>query len=87
ANSQAAHRSFEAFRKTFHARELGDLPKYSFSAGISELGLDGGDPIELLSRADLRLYEAKRLGRDRTISSAVPEPGVNPDPSIPGPGA
>ena len=72
ANSEAAHRTFEAFRAAFRDRELGDLPRYSFSAGISELGVDGGDPIELLSRADVRLYEAKRLGRDRTISHPAP---------------
>jgi diguanylate cyclase (GGDEF)-like protein len=72
ANSEAAHRTFEAFRAGFNGREFGELPKYSFSAGIAELGVDGADPIELLSRADLRLYEAKRLGRDRTISGASP---------------
>ncbi len=68
ANTEAAHRTFEAFRSGFNDREFGDLPKYSFSAGISELGIDGNDAIELLSRADLRLYEAKRLGRDLTVS-------------------
>jgi diguanylate cyclase (GGDEF)-like protein len=72
ANSEAAHRTFETFRTGFRDREFGELPKYSFSAGISELGVDGGDPIELLSRADVRLYEAKRLGRDRTVRTTCP---------------
>ncbi|MDB4960371.1 MAG: sensory box protein, partial [Myxococcales bacterium] len=74
ANSEAAHRIFEGFRAGFRDREFGDLPKYTFSAGIAELGLDGSDPIELLSRADVRLYEAKRQGRDRTVSGASEAP-------------
>lgn len=72
ANSEAAHRTFETFRAGFRDREFVDIPKYTFSAGISELGVDGGEPIELLSRADVRLYEAKRLGRDRTVSCPAP---------------
>ncbi len=68
ANSEAAHRTFETFRAGFKDREFGDLPKYAFSAGLAELGTDGSDPIELLSKADIRLYEAKRQGRDRTVS-------------------
>ena len=72
ANAEAAHRILEVFRAGLRDRELGDLPAYTFSAGIAELGVDGGDPIELLSRADVRLYEAKRLGRDRTVSGPAP---------------
>lgn len=64
----AAHRTFEAFRTGFAARELGDLPRYTFSAGLAELGADGGVSVDLLGRADARLYEAKRQGRDRTIA-------------------
>ncbi|MBA3464061.1 MAG: diguanylate cyclase [Deltaproteobacteria bacterium] len=70
ANTAAAVRVFEEVRTGFRAREFGDLPKYTFSAGISELGVDGVDGTELLSRADVRLYEAKRTGRDRTFGGA-----------------
>jgi GGDEF domain-containing protein len=56
-------------RAGFAGRDFGDIPRYSFSAGISELGVDGADAMELVGRADLRLYEAKHLGRDRTISA------------------
>lgn len=71
ANTAAAVRIFEDIRAAFRARDYGELPKYSFSVGIAELGPDGTDPTELLSRADVRLYEAKRLGRDRTIGGPV----------------
>jgi len=71
ANSEAAHRTFETFRAGFKDREFGELPMYSFSAGIAELGTDGSDPLGLLSCADLRLYEAKRQGRDRTVSGVT----------------
>ncbi len=70
ANTAAAVRVFEEVRTGFRSRDFGDLPKYTFSAGIAELGIDGTDAIELLGRADVRLYEAKRLGRDRTISGS-----------------
>jgi diguanylate cyclase (GGDEF)-like protein len=36
----------------------------TLSIGLAELG-PGGDPEEMLGRADARLYDAKRLGRDR----------------------
>jgi len=69
ANTAAAARVFDEVRAGFKNRDFGELPKYSFSAGIAELGGDGGDGLELLGRADVRLYEAKRQGRDRTVSS------------------
>ncbi|CAN5920408.1 hypothetical protein BH11MYX3_BH11MYX3_18010 [soil metagenome] len=68
ANIAAAARVFEEVRAGFRSRDFGDLPKYTFSAGLAELSVDGTDAIELLGRADVRLYEAKRLGRDRTMS-------------------
>lgn len=68
ATIEDAKRIFEDVRTGFRDRELGDLPRYTFSAGIAELGIDGANPMELLARADLRLYEAKRLGRDRTYA-------------------
>lgn len=62
-----AHRILETFRTGFAERDHGDLPRYTFSAGIAELGTDGATGVELLARADLRLYEAKRQGRDRIV--------------------
>ena len=50
----------EAWRRT--------LPATTFSAGIAvhRSGPSAGDTLE---RADRALYEAKRLGRDRIVSS------------------
>jgi diguanylate cyclase (GGDEF)-like protein/PAS domain S-box-containing protein len=44
-----------------------DSPPYTFSAGLAEWKIDGTAPEELLRRADERLYEAKRGGRDRVV--------------------
>ncbi len=68
ATAAAAVTVVEKIRGSYHARDFGDLPRYAFSAGVSELGVDGGDPVALLDAADKRLYEAKRQGRDRTVS-------------------
>jgi diguanylate cyclase (GGDEF)-like protein len=45
----------------------GGLPKYTFSAGVAELGTDGDDVTTLLAAADERLYGAKRNGRARVL--------------------
>ncbi|HEY5938469.1 MAG TPA: GGDEF domain-containing protein, partial [Kofleriaceae bacterium] len=67
ATADAARRILETLRTAMRERDFGDLPRYTFSAGIAELGTDAGDGVGLLGRADERLYEAKRLGRDRTV--------------------
>ena len=67
ATAEAARRILETLRVAMRERDFGDLPRYTFSAGIAELGTDAGDGVGLLGRADERLYEAKRLGRDRTV--------------------
>lgn len=67
AGAEAAHRVLAEFREKFRDRDFGELPRYTFSAGVAELGADGGDTEGLLARADERLYEAKRAGRDRTV--------------------
>lgn len=69
ANTEAAARVFEEVRSGFRGRDLGELPRYTFSAGIAELGIDGVTSIDLLGRADVRLYQAKHDGRDRTVSA------------------
>ncbi|MBA3540421.1 MAG: diguanylate cyclase [Deltaproteobacteria bacterium] len=66
ANAAAGRTVMDKVREVYRNREFGDIPRYAFSAGVSELGVDGSDPVTLLETADKRLYEAKRLGRDRT---------------------
>ncbi|MEZ4398811.1 MAG: GGDEF domain-containing protein [Kofleriaceae bacterium] len=43
------------------------LPRYTFSCGVAEFPDDGATVNELLARADQRLYQAKRAGRDRVV--------------------
>jgi diguanylate cyclase (GGDEF)-like protein len=43
------------------------IPRYAFSAGVAEFPIDGEDVTAMLARADERLYEAKRAGRDRVV--------------------
>jgi diguanylate cyclase (GGDEF)-like protein/PAS domain S-box-containing protein len=42
-------------------------PPYTFSGGVAEYPRDGVTAEELIRRADVRLYEAKRSGRDRVV--------------------
>ncbi|HEY4179928.1 MAG TPA: diguanylate cyclase [Kofleriaceae bacterium] len=72
ATVDAAIRVFEALRTGMKDKPTADLPRYTFSAGIAELGRDGTTAMELIAAADTRLYDAKHAGRDRTVASAAP---------------
>ena len=68
APADAARKVLEQVRAALSDRpEAGELPRYTFSAGVATLGVDGGEPTEILAKADERLYEAKRNGRDRIV--------------------
>ncbi|MDQ3368619.1 MAG: sensor domain-containing diguanylate cyclase [Myxococcota bacterium] len=68
ATLEAARRVLEQVRSALGDRPAqGELPRYTFSAGLAALGPDGGTPTDLLAKADERLYEAKRGGRDRIV--------------------
>lgn len=57
----------ESVRKAL-AESDGDLPPFTFSAGVAEYteGMDG--PADLVEAADRALYRAKETGRDRIVS-------------------
>jgi len=71
ASSDAARTVLEQVRFALVARtgtsDVAELPRYTFSAGVASLGADGQTPTEILAKADERLYEAKRAGRDRVV--------------------
>ncbi|WP_456381346.1 oxygen-binding di-iron domain-containing protein [Hydrogenimonas sp.] len=66
-----AFRMAERLRKTVHENgcfeEEGRNICFTFSAGIADTEECGFETERLLKRADARLYEAKRSGRDRIV--------------------
>ncbi|MFI6323325.1 GGDEF domain-containing protein [Nonomuraea sp. NPDC050556] len=52
----------------------------TISAGVAIMSMHGNDLIELLAAADLALYRAKELGRDRICLPATQSPPPNPTP-------
>jgi diguanylate cyclase (GGDEF)-like protein len=64
---EAARRVLDQVRLALSETSSAELPRYTFSAGIAALGADGGTPTDILAKADERLYEAKRAGRDRIV--------------------
>jgi diguanylate cyclase (GGDEF)-like protein len=50
------------------------LVTVTISAGVAIMSVHGDDLIELLAAADLALYRAKELGRDRICVPAVQPP-------------
>jgi PleD family two-component response regulator len=51
--------------------ELHDGVSYTFSAGVAQAG-DGEALKAVVKRADTALYEAKRNGRDCSVTSPAP---------------
>jgi diguanylate cyclase (GGDEF)-like protein len=47
------------------------LPAFTLSMGLAIYPTHGSDPASLLQAADRALYEAKRVGRDRLVTSGV----------------
>jgi len=65
---QAAQAKVKALLLDLHASQVraGDIPKYTFSAGLDEY--QSGESIEnLMLRADTALYQAKEQGRNRVL--------------------
>jgi len=64
----AARAVLDQVRHHLGARTPPDnIPRYAFSGGVAEFPADGDDVTALLAKADERLYEAKRAGRDRIV--------------------
>jgi len=61
------------------ARGSNELVRFTVSIGVAQYAGPETDPDfdSLLHRTDMRLYEAKRLGRNRVVSwdSEIPQPG------------
>ncbi|MBG0832767.1 GGDEF domain-containing protein [Planomonospora sp. ID67723] len=56
----------------------GAMISVTVSVGVSIMNVHGNDLIELLAAADLALYRAKELGRDRVCLPAMPVPPASP---------
>lgn len=50
----------------------------TFSAGVSEFGVDGSSPRELYRQAANAMFEAKGLGGNRVVPTGSPTPAADP---------
>ncbi|SEN48574.1 diguanylate cyclase (GGDEF) domain-containing protein [Nonomuraea pusilla] len=55
------------------------LIQVTISVGVALMSVHGDDLIDLLTAADLALYRAKELGRDRVCMPVVPPPAAPPE--------
>ncbi|MEU6794275.1 diguanylate cyclase [Nonomuraea wenchangensis] len=82
ADSHEARRVAERLRTRIrHLAVPADdtLIRVTVSTGVALMNVHGDDLIELLAAADLALYRAKELGRDRVCVSVIqPQPGSPP---------
>jgi len=74
-NAAAGGRKLEAFRQLIastpiHAKD-GKTVNVTISGGVAGFPQDGEHEDDLIGVADARLFEAKRLGRDRIVEGAV----------------
>jgi PleD family two-component response regulator len=56
----------ERARKSIESLDFTPVPRVTLSAGVAELA-QGETPASAIARADERLYEAKRAGRNRVM--------------------
>ncbi len=68
AAAESARTVLDQIRGVLGERELPEgLPRFTFSGGVAEFPTDADDVTGMLAKADERLYEAKRAGRDRIV--------------------
>ncbi len=71
AGKQTAVEVAERIRRGIESHEIalpsGDLYRMTASFGVACLGEDGTSPEDLLVKADERMYQAKRDGRNKVV--------------------
>ena len=72
----AAERKLESLRELIAATPIainsrGQTVKVTISAGLARLPEDGMDAVKLFARADERLFQAKRDGRNRVVAASA----------------
>jgi diguanylate cyclase (GGDEF)-like protein len=72
----AAERKLESLRELIAAAPIainsrGQTVKVTISAGLARLPEDGMDAVKLFARADERLFQAKRDGRNRVVAASA----------------
>ena len=67
ADKEAAFRLAERLRQNLAKVESGDLPRTTFSLGISSYPADGREVEDLIKKADAAMYAAKLAGRNQSI--------------------
>lgn len=70
AAGRVARRLAEVVRETTFQIPAGDL-RITVSAGVAERSVDCDDPEALFQAADLRMLQAKKLGRDRVVDGRM----------------
>lgn len=70
----AVSRVLKEFREMVFTGDKGEEFNVSFSGGLASYPEDGESVYELIQTADLRLYEAKKQGRNRIIVSHQENP-------------
>jgi two-component system, cell cycle response regulator len=74
---EAAQRKLESLRELVASTPMelptrGEKVQVTISAGLATFPQDGEDALDLYASADLRMFQAKKEGRNRVVASAEP---------------
>jgi PleD family two-component response regulator len=70
SSAEAAHLLLERVREHLQRTPLGARGlAITFSAGVTSLAPEDGDPLATLNRADGKMRRAKAAGKNRVVSS------------------
>jgi len=70
-DSQQALAAAERIRATVEEHSFPRRKRLTVSVGVASYPQDGDVPADLLKKADLALYQAKKLGRNRTMAPSL----------------